>query len=253
MQNYTFSSNFTTKIDIRQAKTATTHKITMLYIHGLFSDPWGRKPETCCQIAAEQNIDFIRFELIGHGSDSHHYEQADFHLWISQIEELITNFAQGDIIIAGSSLGGWLALLLAERHPDRVKGVIGLAAAPDFTMDLEQRIFTPEQKQQLSQTGRLDFTNHDFTYIFTKKMFDSARDFQLLNRHIDLHCPLHLLQGMKDASLDWRKALQIAQCVSQDDVTIKFLKGSNHRLGHDNDLLELRHTLEDLITKIRAQ
>ncbi len=253
MQNYTFSSNFTTKIDVRQAKTATTHKITLLYIHGLFSDPWGRKPETCCQIAAEQNIDFIRFELIGHGSDSSNYEQADFPLWVSQIEELITNFAQGDIILAGSSLGGWLALLLAERHPDRVKGVIGLAAAPDFTMDLEQHIFTAEQKQQLSQTGRLEFTNNDFTYIFTQKMFDSAHHFRLLNRSIELSCPLYLLQGMKDASLDWRKALQIAQSVSRDDVIIKLLKNSNHRLGHDNDLLELRHALTDLISAIRAQ
>ena len=120
-------------------------------------------------------------------------------------------------------------------------------------MDLEQHIFTAEQKQQLSQTGRLEFTNNDFTYIFTQKMFDSAHSFRLLDRHIELHCPLYLLQGMKDASLDWRKALQIAQSVSRDDVIIKLLKGSNHRLGHDHDLLELRHALKDLISTIRAQ
>ena len=167
MTDYTFKSNFTTKIDFRQAKTPKTNSLTVVYIHGLYSDCWGRKPENVMEWCAANGVNFFRFELAGHGSDSARYEETDVNIWKAQLLEVIDDIVKTDVILAGSSLGGWLSLLAALERPEKVKGVLGLAAAPEFTADLETYIFTPEQKEKLYGEGRLEFVNADFTYVFS--------------------------------------------------------------------------------------
>ena len=146
-------------------------------------------------------------------------------------------------------MGGWLSLLAALERPEKVKGVLGLAAAPDFTADLETYIFTPEQKEKLYGEGRLEFVNADFTYVFTKALFETGRQNMLLNRSLPIKCPVHLIQGQKDASLDPKKALNIAKCLETSEVVVKLLKDSNHRLGKDEDLAEARYSLEALVSR----
>ena len=127
MTDYTFKSNFTTKIDFRQAKTPKTNSLTVVYIHGLYSDCWGRKPENVMEWCAANGVNFFRFELAGHGSDSARYEETDVNIWKAQLLEVIDNIVKTDVILAGSSLGGWLSLLAALERPEKVKGVLGLA------------------------------------------------------------------------------------------------------------------------------
>ena len=129
MTDYTFKSNFTTKIDFRQAKTPKTNSLTVVYIHGLYSDCWGRKPENVMEWCAANGVNFFRFELAGHGSDSARYEETDVNIWKAQLLEVIDDIVKTDVILAGSSLGGWLSLLAALERPEKVKGVLGLAAA----------------------------------------------------------------------------------------------------------------------------
>ena len=105
MTVYTFKSDFTTKIDFRQAKSPKTNNLTLVYTHGLYSDCWGRKPETILNWCETKGIDFIRYELAGHGSDSARYEQADLNIWKAQILEVIDEVVKTDVILAGSSLG----------------------------------------------------------------------------------------------------------------------------------------------------
>lgn len=247
MNKHTFKSNFTTNFEFSKAKIAKTHNLTIIYIHGLYSDPWGRKPEAVKQFAEENNLDFIRFELIGHGLDSANYEKADLNLWKAQVLEVIDEITSGDLIMVGSSLGGWLSLLAGIERPERVKGIVGLAAAPDFTIDLENHIFTSEQKTEMAEKGKILFTNNDFTYVFTKKMFDSGRENALLGKKIPLTCPVQLIQGQKDASLDPNKAFNIAKCLESDDVVIKLLKNSNHRLGTDEDMAEINASIKSIL------
>lgn len=247
MQNYTYANQFTTIFEKSKAKSSKTHKITALYIHGMYSDPWGRKPEAVKSYCEDNGIDFLRFELIGHGSDKDNYEKIDINILKAQVLEVIDKLTDGDLLALGSSLGGWLSLIAAIERPQRVKGIIGLAAAPDFTVDLVEKYFTKEQNHELEEQGRLLFTNNDFTYVFTKQFFDSGRQNQLLNHKLAINCPIHLLQGMKDASLDWRKAIKISECVESSDVTIKLLKESNHRLGKDEDLQEICASIESIV------
>ena len=249
MTVYTFKSDFTTKIDFRQAKSPKTNNLTLVYTHGLYSDCWGRKPEAILNWCETKGIDFIRYELAGHGSDSARYEQADLNIWKAQILEVIDEIVKTDVILAGSSLGGWLSLLAARERPGKVKGVLGLAAAPDFTLDLENYVFTPEQKEKLSAEGRLEFTNNDFTYVFTKALFETGKENSLLGKPLPVVCPVHLIQGQKDASLDPNKALNIAKCLESSDVVVKLLKDSNHRLGKDEDLAEICCSLEALYAR----
>lgn len=121
MTDYTFKSNFTTKIDFRQAKTPKTNSLTVVYIHGLYSDCWGRKPENVMEWCAANGVNFFRFELAGHGSDSARYEETDVNIWKAQLLEVIDDIVKTDVILAGSSLGGWLSLLAALERPEKSK------------------------------------------------------------------------------------------------------------------------------------
>lgn len=244
---HTFKSNFTTKIEISKAKSSKTNKLTVIYVHGLYSDPWGRKPEAVKSFAEENGLDFVRFELIGHGSDIENYEQADLDIWKAQVLEVIDDLVTGNVLMTGSSLGGWLSLLAAVERPERVKGIIGLAAAPDFTIDLEKYVFTAAQKAEMREKGKILFVNNDFTYVFTKKMFESGMRNSLLGKEIPITCPVHLIQGQKDASIDPNKAVNIAKCLKSENVVVKLLKNSNHRLGTDEDLAEIGASLKSIL------
>ncbi len=247
IQNHTFREQFTAKIELSQAKYAKTHKnsadLSVIYIHGLFSDPWGRKPEEVKAFCAENNLGFCRFELAGHGSDKENYENIDFNVWKHQVLEVIDELVKGDVVMMGSSLGGWLSLLAAKERPERVKAVVGLAAAPDFTFDIEKYIFTPAQKAEMKQKGKILFPMKDFTYIFTSKIFDTARENLLLEGELPVNCPVHLLQGSEDKNVLPDKPFKIMKCLTSEDVVIKIIKGGNHRLGRDEDIKEMKKSL----------
>lgn len=254
MQSHTYKSQFTTKFELSQAKISKTHKnsseFTVIYVHGLYSDPWGRKGIEISRFCEENNLDCMRFELAGHGSDIANYEKADFDVWKNQVLEVIDDLVKGQVLLLGSSVGGWLSLIAAIERPERVRGIIGLAAAPDFTADLENYIFTAEQKQAMEKDGRLTFPTKDFTYVFTKKMFDTAQKNLLLTGVIPITCPVHLLQGSKDDSLDPNKAFNIFKALQTDEVIVKWIKGSNHRLGRDVDIEEIHNSIKSFISKI---
>jgi pimeloyl-ACP methyl ester carboxylesterase len=148
--------------------------------------------------------------------------------------------------VAGSSLGGWLALLTACRYPERVIGVLGLAAAPDFLKTYFENYFKPEHLAILNKTGKIEFPTNDFTYIITKKMIDSGNENLLLDKEvIPYNGKVRLLQGMKDASLRWKTALTIAEKLSSDDVSVRLMKNSNHRLGSDEDIAAIKEFLSE--------
>lgn len=246
MLSHKFKSNFTTKFEYSQAKSSKTHKISVIYLHGLCSDPWGRRQDSMKTFCLEHGLDFFRFELVGYGSDSDNYEQADIGIWKAQLLEVIDEMLTGQVILVGSSAGGWISFLAAIERPERVKGIIGLAAAPDFIVDLWNVYFNDAQKQEVEQNGKIAFGNKDYTYIFTKKLIQSGQQHIILDKQIPVACPVHLLQGMKDASLPWKKAIQIAERLESGKVVVKLLKDSNHRLQNPEDVEELFNSILSL-------
>lgn len=251
MPSRTFKLQFTTNFEQSQAKTSETNKnspdFTVVYVHGLYSDSWGRKPEEVKNFCAENNIPFFRFELAGHGSDKDSYEKVDFNIWKGQILEVVDEMVSGKILFIGSSLGGWLSLIAARERPGRAIGVIGLAPAPDFTYDMERYVLTESQKTEMKENGRLLFPMKDFTYVFTQKMFDTARDNLLLESPLAVACPVHILHGTEDKNLDPQKPFKLLKCLQSEDVVLKLIKGSNHRLGRDVDIAELKNSIRSFI------
>lgn len=122
MPAHTFCSEFTTNFEYIKPNSPKTHSFTVVYLHGLCSDPWGRKPESIKAFCAGHGLGFMRFELAGHGSDSANYEKADLNVWKSQLLEVIDNMVAEPVLLIGMSVGGWLALLGGIERPEKVRG-----------------------------------------------------------------------------------------------------------------------------------
>ena len=247
MQSRTHDTRFTTNFEYINAELSGTQKFTILYTHGFCSDPWGRKPEEVKKWCLQHNIPMYRYELAGHGSDIARFEETDINIYKAQILEIIGKYIKGDIVVVGSSLGGWLSLLAAVNRPTRIKGVIGLAAAPDFTVD-HMKYVTTAQRQQMEKFGKITYPGQNITFTVTKRLIDSGNDNLLLDKDIiPIACPVVLIQGMKDSSVDWHKALQIASKVQTQNVVVKILKNANHRLNEDSDIQEILSALDTFL------
>lgn len=246
MPKYTFKSQFATEFEAIPAKRGCP---TILYLHGFCSDCWGRKPETVKHFCRRSGCGMFRFEYAGHGSDRENFAKADFAVWKGQMLEIIDDIIDGNIICVGSSMGGWLALLAAMERPQRVKGVIGLAAAPNFITRFAKMI-TPQQQRQLAGEGKFVFGTPAFTYTITQNFIDTATA-NLIDEETawPVKCPLHLLQGMKDEFVDWRRAPEIADKVISEDVNVYLFKNADHRLNNDNAIRQLEKCLQDMAAK----
>ncbi len=245
MQKYTFKSGFTTNFEYIKQDSSKKSPFTILYLHGLCSDPWGKKPEAVKKYAEDNGIDFLRFELAGHGSDIKSFENTDMYIWKAQVLELIDNLIETPIVLVGSSIGGWLSLLAAKERPNRTVGLVGLAAAPDFMLPMYENLFSDAQKKELEGTGKTSFGNKDFAYIFTKRLIESGIENMVLNhRELKIDCPVFLIHGTEDASIPYQHAFSIANKLTSKNVTIKIRKGSNHRLNADEDIFEILTSLD---------
>ncbi|MBO4285593.1 MAG: alpha/beta hydrolase [Alphaproteobacteria bacterium] len=247
MQKHAYHTGFTTNFEHIKAENLPTQKFTILYTHGFCSDPWGRKPEEVKKWCAKNNVSFFRYELAGHGSDISRFEEADINTWKAQILEIIDECIEGDIVVVGSSLGGWLSLLAAIKRKKRVKGLVGLAAAPDFTAECI-KYATPEQTKEMEKFGKITYAGQGIEFVVTKRLIESGTDNLILNKDtIPVCCKVALIQGMKDTSVDWHKALKIAELLETQDVVVKLLKNANHRLNEDDDIAEILSALDGFL------
>lgn len=246
MTKYTFKSQFATQIEHIKPKLS---RPTILYLHGFCSDCWGAKPEAVKEFCLEHGVGLLRFEYAGHGSDEQNFEKADFCVWKEQVFEAVEDMIKGDIVAVGSSMGGWLSLLAAEKYPERIKGVIGLAAAPNFVTKF-MNVFSEEDIAKIYNDGKLVVAMKDFSYTITKKFVETAMQSCLPENEGEkwqINCPVHLIQGMQDDSVLWQRAIEIGEYLSSDSVVVKLLKNSNHRLNADEDIAELRNSLVNVV------
>jgi esterase/lipase len=245
---HTYRNGTTTEYEHINVMPRDSLKPTVLYTHGFCSDPWGRKPEDIKKFCKSHRIGFFRYELAGHGSDAEHIEDADLNVWKNQILEIIDTMIRGPVIVVGASLGGWLSLLAARERPNRVVGVLGLAAAPDFTHDNIAEYDTPQCRYAMKKYGKIVFEESGFRFVVTKRLLKSGDNNLLLDKpQIPVTCPVVLVQGMKDDSVPYKKALKIAEKLKSEDVTVRLLKNSDHRLNSDPDAAEIRSALQSLI------
>ena len=221
----------------------------VVFLHGFKSDMTGGKAlavETFCR---DRGQAFLRFDCSGHGASSGRFEDGTIGRWLDDAVEILDTLTDGPQVLVGSSMGGWLALLLALARPRRVAGLLGLAAAPDFTEELVFDAFTPDLKDRLLTEGRVMIEDYDgeAPYPITRHLIEEGRRHLLLHGPINLACPVRLIHGIRDDSVPWRTALRLQAHLVSDDVEVTLVKNGGHRLSEPPNILLMLSVLEQLL------
>lgn len=202
----------------------------VVFLGGFKSDMEGTKAQYLQEWAESNGRAFLRFDYTGHGQSSGDFVDGCIGDWASDAMEAITQLTDGPQILVGSSMGGWISLLVCRAMPEKVSGLVGIAAAPDFTEDSMWAGFDDSQRQMVDENGQLDLPSEysDEPYIITKKLIEDGRNQLVLRTPLDLPFPVRFLQGTADVDVDVSVALKLLDHVSGNDVRLTLLKGANH-------------------------
>ena len=215
----------------------------IIFIHGLNSDMNGAKALTVERYARKNKLNFIRFDCRGHGKSEGKFEDFTISDWRKDILDIIDNIAKGPQILIGSSMGGWLMMLAAKARPKRIKGMIGLAAAPDFGKDLYGGL-NKKNKREINSKGITKYSSYGFSYYLTKKFFIEAEKNRVLQKPFRFIKPLILIHGLKDKVVNEDVPRKILKKVTGKCVNIIYLKESDHRLSSESDLKIIKQSIE---------
>jgi pimeloyl-ACP methyl ester carboxylesterase len=221
----------------------------IVFMGGFASDMTGTKATFLAERCAKHNLSFLRFDYRGHGQSDGEFRQGTIGAWFDDAREAFNRLTEGPQIVVGSSMGGWMALMLAIAQPERVHAIVGIAAAPDFTEDLMWARFTPEQRLRLVHEGEIyeDDVPPEERQPITLKLIEDGRKHLLLHSAFPIRCPMRLLQGMRDADVPWEHAARIVNVAIHDDVQITLVKDGDHRLSRPQDLELLWRTIVALV------
>ncbi|MQX35095.1 alpha/beta fold hydrolase [Roseospira navarrensis] len=224
----------------------------VIFVHGFMSDMSGGKALFLEHWARRAGRAFVRFDQRGHGASDGRFEDGTIGAWADDLIQVIDHVTEGPQVIVGSSMGGWLMLLAALARPERVAGLVGIAAAPDFTEELVWTAFSPEERATLERDGVLHVPSEydDQPYPITHALIQDGRQHLLLNGPIPIRCPVRLIQGMQDASVPWRTAQRLLDQLDSDDVEVTLVKAGDHRLSDLHDLARLESVLNGVLARL---
>jgi alpha-beta hydrolase superfamily lysophospholipase len=195
----------------------------------------GSKALTVERYARKNKLNFIRFDCRGHGKSEGKFEEFTMSDWRKDLLDIIDNVATGPQILIGSSMGGWLMMLAVKARPQRIIGMIGLAAAPDFGKDLYNAL-NKKNKKEITTKGITKYTSYGFSYYLTKKFFIEAEKNRVLKKPFRFTKPLVLIHGLKDSVVKEDVPMKILKKITGKNVNIIYLKESDHRLSSETDL-----------------
>lgn len=223
----------------------------VVFLGGFMSDMEGGKAtelEAYCRRAGRA---FVRFDYQGHGQSSGEFADGTIGLWLQDALAVIDRLTEGPQILVGSSMGGWIALLAAKARHARVKGLVGIAAAPDFTVRHWAGLSAADQ-QTIMETGRLEVYSEygPDPYIFTRALFEDGWKNRINHGPIHLDIPVRLIQGTADPDVPWQTAMSIADNLTGDDIEVILVPGGDHRLSEPNDLARLVRVVDAMAKDI---
>ncbi len=219
----------------------------LIWLGGFRSDMLGTKASFLDDWAKEQGRAFLRFDYSGHGESDGAFEDGCIGEWTGDAIAAFDALATGPQILVGSSMGAWVATLLAKQRREKIVGIVCIAPAPDFTELLMWPSFDDDQRNTILQTGRLEQPSDfaDEPEIITKKLFEDGRHQLVMTDPIPIECPVRILQGMKDDAVPYQHALKYAELLASQDVQIQLTKNGDHRLSEPADLERLRAVLSE--------
>ncbi len=209
----------------------------IMFLGGFKSDMDGTKAIYIEQQCKKRGQEFIRFDYSGHGKSEGRFIDGTIGSWKNDAGRILKIIINKKVILIGSSMGGWIALLLSLENHESIKGVIGIAAAPDFTKEIEEQLST-QQLKIIKEKGLVEIPNEysDEPYIFTNKLLEDGKKQSLLGKSYDISLPITLIQGKQDNSVPWHKSFQIKECFKNSEIKIVFIYDGDHRLSRTQDL-----------------
>lgn len=220
----------------------------VVWLGGFRSDMIGTKAAYLDEWAAQNRRAFLRFDYSGHGESEGVFEDGSIGEWAADALAAFDALTEGPQILIGSSMGGWIATLLAKQRPERMAAIVFIAPAPDFTEMLMWPSFTAEQQETILAQGKLEQPSDysDEPEIITRKLIEDGRNNLVMTGSVPIHVPVRVLQGMKDDAVPWTHAVQFVEQIESDDIVLTLVKSGDHRLSEPADLERLRAALEAL-------
>ncbi|RWM27191.1 alpha/beta hydrolase [Mesorhizobium sp.] len=227
----------------------------IVWLGGYKSDMLGTKAEALSAWTAREGRAYLRHDYSGHGESGGDFVDGTISKWLAESLAVFGHFSKGKQILVGSSMGAWIALRMVQElrkaGEDRVAGLVLLAPAPDFTIELIEPALTKAQKRDLSKKGFFaepsDYS--DEPYVYTRALIEDGRANRVMTGPIDTHCPVHILQGLADPDVPSGHALKLAALLPADDVTLSLIPDGDHRLSRPEDLDMLKRAVGDMIQR----
>jgi pimeloyl-ACP methyl ester carboxylesterase len=235
----------TIAVRVRKGKSPTKGP-GLFWLGGFKSDMKGTKAVALDKWAAQEGRACLRFDYSGHGESGGEFTDGTIGRWLAESVAVYLAFAKGPQVVIGSSMGGWLALLLARelravKDAAPIAGMVLIAPAVDFTEELMWKQFPDAIKRDIETTGQWLRPSEysEAPYPITKRLIDEGREHLLLGGLIETGCPVHILQGVKDPDVPWRHAQELVSRFARDDVVLTLIKDGDHRLSRPEDIERL--------------
>lgn len=227
----------------------------VIFLHGLMSSMHSSKALYLIDYCKKNNYNFTIFDNFGHGEASGTFADQTISDWLEGVELVLDKLIDDKAIIVGSSMGGWLALLIALKFPAKISGLICLAPAPDFTENIWQNI-SAEEQIKMQREGVLEISGRscEYKYPISYKLIEDAKNHLLLTKNkIDIDVPVHLIHGMLDEDVPYHISLKLLAKITIDQIVLKLIKDAKHNLSREEDLQTISNSLEEIITIINNQ
>ena len=221
----------------------------IVFLSGFKSDMQGTKALHLETWAKRNGRSFLRFDYSGHGQSSGAFIDGCIGDWAGDAAAVLAGVTDGPLILVGSSMGGWISLLLATRMAARIAGLVTIAAAPDFTEDSMWAGFTEAQRSELDRNGQLALpSDYDLPYIITRRLIEDGRQNLALRRPLPLGFPVRFLQGTADTDVDMSVALRLLSHATGPDMQLTLVDGADHRFSDARCLELIERALADVLT-----
>ena len=247
-------------IDVDGAKIAVRQRAGhvapgVVWLGGYRSDMLGTKAVILDEWAEQTGHSALRLDYSGHGESGGDFNQGTISRWLDESLAVYAKYTQGPQILVGSSMGGWIALRMAQELKKAGKspaGIVLIAPAPDFTAELVEPSLTEAQKRDLIKNGYFEEPSEysPNPYIYTRALIEDGHHNLVLKGIIETGCPVHILQGMQDEAVPYKHALKLMEHLPVDDVTLTLVRDGDHRLSRPQDLELLIRTVSGLAERI---
>ena len=243
--NY-INSSFGEKI--AYSKDDLKSQVTIFFFGGYSSSMDGTKATALSKWCIENNLNFLRFDYSGHGISNGSFEDGGISKWSTEASEIFEEFKTKKNIIVGSSMGGWISLIVTKEKSEHVNGLVGIASAPDFVVGEWDRL-SEKQKKQIKSEGKIiiNWDKYAEDYIITYKFLEDGKKNMLLTKPINICCPVRLLHGRNDQVVSFTTSEKIIELLDSKDKKLTIIEDGDHSLSRESDLYTLYKNIEELL------